>query len=53
MSAAYLEPRRRLDAGTRTLHAEFDVRNDSRGDLARRARASASATTSSTPTPAR
>ena len=29
MNAAYLEPDVRLDAGTRTLHADFAIRNDS------------------------
>ncbi|MGA2268584.1 MAG: ABC transporter permease [Bryobacteraceae bacterium] len=29
MSAAYLSPEVRLDPGTRTAHAEFDIRNDS------------------------
>ncbi|MCX6630606.1 MAG: hypothetical protein NTW28_23570, partial [Candidatus Solibacter sp.] len=29
MNAAYLEPDVQLDAGTRTLHAAFEIRNDS------------------------
>ena len=53
MNAAYAEPDVRLDAATRTLHAAFAVRNDTSRTLARRARASAWATTSSTPAPAR
>src|SRR5215831_19924236 len=29
MSAAYLQPAVKLDAASRTVHAEFEVRNDS------------------------
>jgi len=29
MSAAYLSPEVKLDAGTRTAHAEFEIQNES------------------------
>ena len=52
MNAAYLEPEVKLDPGARTVHADFDIRNES-AETWRLPKASAWAITSSTRRPAR